>query len=160
MKLLLPIDGSDCANKTLLWAAETFNRDKAEYCLLFVIPVLPDLNTVEFDVADASALLKRARTLLEDRGCKVLRAEYAMGDAVERICHAAEEMDVDQVVIGSHGRTGFSKLMMGSVSIRVLERCRRPVTVHRNVEVKNALHTAEDSHEHSTLHAIPENTLL
>jgi nucleotide-binding universal stress UspA family protein len=134
MKVLLPIDGSDCSNQTILWASETFNKVDTRYYLLFVIPVLPDLNTVEFDIVEASAILRRAKTALERAGCIVERAEYVLGDTVDQICRYADSIDADQIVIGSHGRTGLAKLLMGSTSIKVLEHSHRPVTVHRNVE--------------------------
>lgn len=134
MKILLPIDGSDCANHTLEWAAITFDKQNAQYFLLFVIPVLPDLNTVEFDIVEANAMLRKARNLLENKGCMVVSADYALGDTVDQICRYADEIEADQIVIGSHGRTGLAKLIMGSTSIRVLEHSHRPVTLHRNVE--------------------------
>ncbi|WP_373531740.1 universal stress protein [Vampirovibrio sp.] len=134
MKILLPIDGSDCANHTLSWVADTFDRQNTQYYLLFVIPVLPDLNTVEFDIVEANAMLRKARNLLEGKGCMVVSTDYALGDIVEQICSYADEIEADQIVIGSHGRTGFSKLLMGSTSIRVLEHSHRPVTLHRNIE--------------------------
>lgn len=138
MRVLLPIDGSECSEKTLNWVAETFDREHAEYYLLFVIPVLPDLNTVEYDIMDATAMLRQAKTTLEERGCRVVRAEYALGDIVDQICHFAEEVKADQIVIGSHGRSGLAKLLLGSVSIRMLERCPCNVTIYRNVEKKEA----------------------
>ena len=133
MKLLLPLDGSDCAHGTLEWAAKTFDPD-AEYYLLYVIPVLPDLNAMEFDIVDAMAVLKKARTELQRQGCTVANAEYVLGDTVAQICAFADEMDVDQVVIGTHGRTGLSRLLMGSVGTGVLERCKRPVVLFRNLQ--------------------------
>lgn len=133
MKVLLPIDGSDCSSETLAWAADTFDRHATRYHLLFIIPVLPDLNTVEYDIVEATAMLRRAKNMLEGKGCYVERAEYVLGDVVEQICRYAEEIQADQVVLGSHGRTGLSKLLMGSTSIKVLERCHCPITIHRNV---------------------------
>ena len=134
MKVLLPIDGSDCSNQTLLWAANTFNKQETQYHLLFVITVLPDLNTVEYDIVEATAMLRKAKARLEMESCYVERAEYALGDIVDEICRYAEDNQLDQIVIGSHGRTGFARLLMGSTSIRVLEHSHCPVTVHRNVE--------------------------
>lgn len=134
MKVLLPIDGSDCSNQTIQWAAETFNKSDTSYYLLFVIPVLPDLNTVEFDIVEASAMLRRAKFMLEQMGCTVERAEYVLGDTVDQICRYADSIEANQIVIGSHGRTGLAKLLMGSTSIKVLEHSHRPVTLHRNIE--------------------------
>jgi nucleotide-binding universal stress UspA family protein len=143
MKVLLPIDGSDCSNQTIQWAAETFNKSDTQYYLLFVIPVLPDLNTVEFDIVEASSMLRRAKFMLEHNGCMVERAEYVLGDTVDQICRYADTIEADQIVIGSHGRTGLAKLLMGSTSIKVLEHSHRPVTVHRNIEKTD---TQPDNH--------------
>ena len=112
MRVLLPIDGSDCSNQTLHWAADTFNKAQARYFLLFVIPVLPDLNTVEYDIVEASAMLRKAKNIMESQGCLVERAEYVLGDTIDQICRYADEIDADQIVLGSHGRTGLSKLLM------------------------------------------------
>jgi nucleotide-binding universal stress UspA family protein len=133
MKVLLPIDGSDCSNETLAWAAETFSKRDTAYYLLYVIPVLPDLNTVEYDIVEATAMLRRAKTFLEKLGCRVDAADYALGDVVDQICRYADKVPVDQLLIGSHGRTGLSKLLMGSTSIQVMERSPRSVMVHRNI---------------------------
>lgn len=135
MKIVLPIDGSDCSMRTLKWATEIFEPRTTEFLLLMVIPPDSDLNAMEYDIADASAILKQACYMLEGKGYLVKRGQYAIGEPVDCICQLAEEENVDLVAIGSHGRTGLSKLLLGSVSIAVLERCKRPVAIFRNVEV-------------------------
>jgi nucleotide-binding universal stress UspA family protein len=154
MKLLLPVDGSECSIKTLEWATKVFNTKTTEYYLLSAIPVLPDLNTVEYQIVDTLALLKKARFELELKGCKVIKAEYILGDPVNQICQYADEMAIDHVVIGSHVRTGLSKLLMGSTSEAVLEHCKCPVVVYRPV-VND--HEAERKH---VPHLISSNTVL
>jgi nucleotide-binding universal stress UspA family protein len=47
------------------------------------------------------------------------------------ISEAADELDVDLVVIGTHGRTGLKRLLLGSVAERVVRLCRRHVMVAR-----------------------------
>lgn len=149
MKILLPIDGSDCSHKTLRWAADLFrNRPDIEFHLLEVISITPDTMTVEYDVSDANKTLNAARKTLEEMGCRVTQSSYALGDVVNRICEYAEDADIDQILIGSHGRTGLSKLLMGSVSVAVMERSKCPVTLYRNVE------------RSPIRHVMPANTLL
>lgn len=131
MRVLLPIDGSECSESTLRWAAETFDKQKTDYYLLFVIPVLPELNTVEYDILDATTMLKAAKAEMERLDCRVARMDYILGDIVDQICRYANRIQADQVVVGSHGRTGLSKLLLGSVSTGILERCQcSSVTVH------------------------------
>jgi len=43
----------------------------------------------------------------------------------------AEESDVDHIVIGSHGRSGVSRILLGSVAESVVRRADMPVTVVR-----------------------------
>lgn len=149
MQILLPIDGSECSQKTLQWVAELFkNRSDVEFHLLEVISVSPDTFTVEYDITDANQALQSAKDFLERLGCRVAMMNYVLGDVVEQICQYAEENHMDQVFMGSHGRTGLPKLLLGSVSVAVMERCKRPVTIYRNIE-------------HATVrHALPPNTIF
>ena len=53
------------------------------------------------------------------------------GIAHEQIVNAAESSKADMIVIGTHGRTGFSKLFMGSVAGRVISTALCPVLTVR-----------------------------
>jgi nucleotide-binding universal stress UspA family protein len=134
VKILLPTDGSECADKTLEWASRMFDKERTQYYLLHVIPPTPELSMTGFESEDAVQLLKAARKLLEKNGCRVVATEYLFGDEVNMICAYAENMDMDQVVIGSHGRKGLAKFLLGSVGVAVLENCKRSVIVYRDVE--------------------------
>jgi nucleotide-binding universal stress UspA family protein len=137
MKILLPIDGSDCSFSTLCWASETFDKSLAQYYLLFVAAPLPAMvgldaaKAIEYDLDYAQEMLLKFTAELEKRGCNVERAEPVTGNPADEICHYANMVGADQVVMGSHGRTGIDKLILGSVSIKVLERCQCPITIHR-----------------------------
>jgi nucleotide-binding universal stress UspA family protein len=63
-------------------------------------------------------------------GIKAL-AHEAHGDEATEIANAAEDLDVDMVVIGSHGRGALTGALFGSVSRALVRRCKRPVTVVR-----------------------------
>lgn len=135
MKILLPIDGSDCSTRTLYWAAQTFNKAQARYQLLYVVPInYTEVSLVEYEIPGAQEALSKAKDLLSALGCQVDKTLFLEGDPVAVICEYAEDMEADQVVLGSHGRSGFTKFLLGSVSIAVMEKCLRPVTIHRNFE--------------------------
>jgi nucleotide-binding universal stress UspA family protein len=68
---------------------------------------------------------------MEQQGCQVIDASCMIGDIAKTICDYASQMNIDQIIVGSHGRTGLAKLLMGSVSSEVLEKCKCPVTIHR-----------------------------
>jgi nucleotide-binding universal stress UspA family protein len=151
MKILLPIDDSDCAVRTVQWAAETFNKETSRYHLLHVLPyILPvagqEGSVLNEEIWKAKKLLYKTRAFLREQQCKIVKSELLQGDPVFQICHYAKTAHVDQVVIGSHGRTGFKKLLLGSVSIAVLEHCERPVLVCRNFEPKTLEQNPRESH--------------
>jgi nucleotide-binding universal stress UspA family protein len=54
-------------------------------------------------------------------------------DVADGICHAAERHGVDVICLSTHGRSGFSKALLGSVAQRVMSRTRRPVLVIRDL---------------------------
>ncbi len=51
------------------------------------------------------------------------------GDPAEEILRAAEELPCNLIVLGSHGRTGLARLLMGSVAEEVVRRAEQPVLV-------------------------------
>ena len=58
-----------------------------------------------------------------------VRAErrLAEGDAVEETLRVAQEANADLIVMGTHGRTGLGRLLMGSVAEQVVRRASCPV---------------------------------
>ena len=131
MKVLVPIDGSDCSLVTLRWAALTLNKESTQYYLLSVVS---DMMRAEFEIPYFTELLDKAHNELTQSGCNVIKAEFVMGDPVTEVCKYADTMDVDQVLVGSHGRTGMAKAFLGSVSTGIMEHCHKPVLLFRNVE--------------------------
>ena len=54
-----------------------------------------------------------------------------MGDPASAMVLLAEEENVDLIVLGSHGRTGFSRLLMGSVAEVIVRKAHCPVLVYK-----------------------------
>ena len=59
------------------------------------------------------------------------RHRLAMGDPAGEIVRIAGDEKVDSIVLGTHGRTGLSRLLMGSVAEGVVRRAPCPVLVYR-----------------------------
>ena len=127
MKVLLPVDGSENSRETLAWASTQLCKD-VEFYLLTVIS---EPMVAEYKVEDAKHVLDEARAALEASGCRVEKSEYITGDPVKSICKAADDFGVDQVLMGSHGRSGLARMLLGSVSEGVLEHCSKPVIINR-----------------------------
>lgn len=133
MRVLIAVDGSQSSQQTLEWAASVLNHQSNSYCLLTVIsePMI-----AEYKLEDALKALEEAKAYLERQGCRVEKAEYMTGDPVQRICQYADDEAMDQVLVGSHGRSGLGKVLLGSVSEGVLEQCQKPVFIYRTRSVK------------------------
>lgn len=134
MNVLIPVDGSKACDQTLDWVASSFDKGSARYFLLLVIPKsFPEVMIEADPMEEAVQVLKEARWFMENRGCEVERAEYVLGDPVDGICRYADEMNVDQILIGSHGRSASTHAGLGRISTGVFERCDKPVFIFRNI---------------------------
>jgi nucleotide-binding universal stress UspA family protein len=143
MKVLLPIDGSQPSKNTLEWVSRVFNSETTEFYIITVVPSIrpvhaPPVVIDEFMYRDAIRVIREAEKFLQSRGFYVERAEYVEGEAAPAICDYAALEDVDQIIIGSHGKSGVSKLLMGSVSSEVFRCARQPVFVYRNAETEES----------------------
>ena len=135
--VLLPIDGSDCSEKSVEWAAKTFSRDDARFHLLYVVEMNEGVRIqVDSYVDAANKALAKAADYLKNQGATVAQTGHTFGHPADEICKYADKEDLDLVVLGSHGRTGLKKLVLGSVSENVLEHCKRPVVIYKNITAK------------------------
>lgn len=87
-----------------------------------------------FDQAQASAeeLLEGAAALAEEADVAV-ETVSEIGQPAHAITEYAEEHDIDHVVVGSHGRRGLSRFLLGSVAETIVRRAPASVTVIRDV---------------------------
>jgi len=69
-----------------------------------------------------------ARTAAALTGCEIDR-RIELGDVATTICRVAEELPVDVIIVGSHGRTGLKRVLLGSVSEHVVRHSPCPVLV-------------------------------
>lgn len=128
MRILIPVDGSEPSLETLDWAIRTLDKTTSSFVL---VSVIDEPMIAEYRIEDAMEVLDKARRKLEAGNARVEKAEYIMGDPVDRICQVARDENVDQILVGSHGRSGVSRAFMGSVSEGLLKHCDRPVMIFR-----------------------------
>jgi nucleotide-binding universal stress UspA family protein len=79
----------------------------------------------------ADDVIETARQQLErleipDTGGRVAR-RFEVGDPAESILEVAQEVHADLIAMGTHGRTGLARLLMGSVAEKVVRRATCPV---------------------------------
>ncbi|WP_049947404.1 universal stress protein [Candidatus Halobonum tyrrellensis] len=135
--VLVPTDGSDCADEALARGVDVANGSGAALHLLSVVDVASLGVDVRTDIqsasleASAEAVLDEASAFAEERGVDPTTAmEY--GSSIHRTVDSyVEEHDVDLVVVGTHGRTGFDRYMLGSVTEALVRTAPVPVLTVR-----------------------------
>ncbi|ELZ08731.1 UspA domain-containing protein [Natrinema thermotolerans DSM 11552] len=78
----------------------------------------------------AENILETAREQAADHGIEI-ETDHVVGGVSRTIVDYAAEHDMDHIVIGSHGRTGASRILLGSVAETVARRSPVPVTIVR-----------------------------
>lgn len=136
MALLVPYDGSEPAQQAVEYAVET--RGDQRIVLLRVIEFAD--GTLEAGVDLIKERLKESREegaaeLTDELLATLADVEYdvetVVGKPAREIVGYAEANDIEAIVIGSHGRTGASRVLLGSVAQTVVRRAPVPVTVVR-----------------------------
>ncbi|WP_255193906.1 universal stress protein [Natronobeatus ordinarius] len=140
--VLVPIDDSDQATKALEFALE--EHADAQITALNVIDpsdfyaatgieggAMANYEQIRENHENrAKNLLEEASKRAADAGVEI-ETDHVLGGVSRTIIEYADEHDVDHVVIGSHGRTGASRILLGSVAERVARRSPVPVTIVR-----------------------------
>ncbi len=135
-RILVPVDFTEVSTHALDWAIELAASVGASVTVLhsYAIPIIgfPDgalipTPQVATDLGEAARVGLEA-VVKERRGGKVpLETVLREGEAWEEIVNVADEMDADLIVIGTHGRHGLARALLGSVAEHVVRTSHRPV---------------------------------
>jgi nucleotide-binding universal stress UspA family protein len=140
--ILVPTDFSEYAEHAYNWALGLAADCKAKIVLFHAAPTMshlafpetvyyPDMARMERELmADAE---KRIGEFATKKGTRAVPVEtrVTVGEAVWEICRMAEKEHADLIIMGSHGRTGLSHVVLGSVAERVVRHATCPVLVVR-----------------------------
>jgi universal stress protein A len=90
-----------------------------------LLKTLPDIDHLSQDLTD------HVKTTLRDLGAAVppIVTHLRVGDPAREIAQLAVDLDADAIVVGTHGRRGIARLVLGSVAERVLRYATCPVLV-------------------------------
>ena len=141
--IVVPLDGSDFGEQALATARVLADHYQAELVLASVVPYLDDIGLGESGVVPlwtitdqqtvrdhAAAYLKEVATRLAEGGLRV-RTRWVDGPPAEMITTIAQEENADLIVMSTHGRSGFSRLWLGSVATKIIRHTSLPVLLIR-----------------------------
>jgi nucleotide-binding universal stress UspA family protein len=134
--ILVPLDGSPFSECAIPHAKMVASGSGAEIMLLKAVinPLtrIPEISLpdepglMEGIIEDAKAYLEHVAAGLRAEGYRV-RCDVVEGEPEDVILGYAHREGVDLVVMGTHGRSGLSRMLMGSVAEKVMHATRRPV---------------------------------
>ncbi|MBW8310900.1 MAG: universal stress protein [Rhizobium sp.] len=140
MKILLAVDGSKAAQAATKLAAQMAKAMAAPPTLVLMHSDAPLMRRVAAELGidatrtyhegNSNLALKPSRAALKRAGV-AFGEKTTVGDPAESITRAAKAGKFDLVIMGSHGRTALSSVLLGSVANKVLSQSTVPVLVVR-----------------------------
>ncbi len=142
-RVLVAVDGSPPSTAALTRALEIVKAFNADLIVVTVYDTTPVIGVgfdygymqtqfIEAAKAQAEKAIADARELIERAGAKAETRIIESHRTWSGIVDTAIASQVDLIVMGSHGLSGLDKLVMGSVTQRVLQHTHLPVMVVRD----------------------------
>lgn len=139
-RILVPVDGSEQSRAAVDFTMKEFpdstftllhviNPANAGYSVQASFPTFSE-EWYERQKGQAEDLFEKIEADAENYDVAV-EHDIEIGKPTHKIVEYAEEHDIDQIVMGSHGRSGVSRILLGSVAETVVRRSPVPITVVR-----------------------------
>ena len=144
-KILFPTDFSDPSERALEYVKELKESGAKEIILLHVIDdkEIPVFLGLDEGDAISGTQLEKTLGLIEENaknGTRAIEADLKekgfdvkvrieKGTAFREILRVEEEEEVSVIVIGSHGKGPVKEILLGSVSDKVIRKCKKPIMV-------------------------------
>ncbi len=131
-RILCPIDFSEYSERALEFGVRLAAWYGAALHVVHVMPLLPPSTVSALSEASRQLALKNLALAVDRCWRPDVTIEQELSessDTAGRILERADTLDADVIVAGSHGRTGFTRVLLGSVVESLLHRSRRPVLV-------------------------------
>lgn len=139
LKVLIAVDGSGSAKQALEFARDLLAGKESAVTLFHVIPqhiiygragVAAEAYDMPAERASSMALLEESAQQLQAAGVgPTIDKQLAVGDPADLILTAAENDDIDLVIVGSRGLNAASRFLVGSTSTKVTTHAHCPVLV-------------------------------
>jgi nucleotide-binding universal stress UspA family protein len=140
-KILVPLDGSELAKTALDQAEKLAKSFDAEIVLFQVVPFMPIYGSPELvtplivDEKQKEGVENYLAELAEElkkRGFRVTTAVRTGQQVAAEIIDFAKESGVDLIVMCTHGRSGISRWVLGSIAHKILIRAETPILLLRS----------------------------
>jgi nucleotide-binding universal stress UspA family protein len=136
--VLIAFDGSPLSERALTYAIKNFAE--ATLTTIYVINPIDSVIDVEAgglpvaedwydDARDRATRIHTMATDLAGEHNLELKTVTEVGRPARAILEYADDHGIDQIVMGSHGRSGIDRTLLGSVAETVTRRARIPVTI-------------------------------
>ena len=134
-RILVPLDGSECAENVLPKVEKLATELKASLALLriAIAHTFPGADPTEAElkvVREAEGYLGRVEEGLKAKGFKV-DSHVRYGNDAEEILEHASQKDIDMIAMTTHGRSGVKRFLLGSVAEKVLRYSSKPIFLVR-----------------------------
>lgn len=146
--ILVPTDFSKCANNAMMYALEVAKRIEAKVLALYVVYPNEGVDNSMYDAFMIDDYLDQRKKAMIDWVKRFKRSEHLkeieietecrVGFPVSVITHAASQLNVDLIIMGTTGAAGLKGILLGSTAGGVLTSSHRPVlVVPRNAAFRN-----------------------
>ncbi|ENW03277.1 universal stress protein [Acinetobacter beijerinckii] len=141
-KILVAIDDSEISVNVIQQAAQLAKALNSEITVVEVMTLDPYLSEAYLRMGQSNELIERVRSYVQENLTKAEKKFEELGLTVatqvlegfsihDEIIGAAQNLGADLIIMGSHGRTGIKKFILGSVAQKVLGESHIPVLVVR-----------------------------
>lgn len=143
--ILCAVDGSELSNKALRHAVALSEKTGATLIIVTVtdpsVVIAPGAEIMMIDTSSimselekakseaARGILNEAKTIAQSAGITPKVVHVPETPAADGILRAAEQYEADLIVMGSHGRRGIGRMLLGSQAAEVLAHAKMPVLV-------------------------------
>lgn len=134
-KILVPLDGSECAENVIPMVESLARELGASIALLRVAYAytFPGVDSTEAElkvVREAEEYLSKVEDRLKSKGLKT-DSHVRYGNEAEEILDHAAQKDIDLIAMTTHGRSGVKRFLLGSVAEKVLRYSPKPIFLVR-----------------------------
>ena len=143
-KILTPFDGSEHSQKAFEKALEIAEKFESKIIVMTVIQSkvadssgmsLDRMQEIQDEEENSTiAMLKNLEDQANAKNVQMLMEIVHNPSSADGILAFANKNDIDLIVMGSHGRTGFKKLVLGSVANKVVGHSKCPVLITKDTK--------------------------